>query len=344
MKRLIIAKLAVAAGIAMLAPSTGSTQEIRIVHYGGQFGKALRDVFFDPVEKELGLKIRDMSRTDMAKVKAMVESGTIEWDIVNVNTLEVGRGEREGLWEPIDWTIVDPKTTGGMGPMKYGVPFVALATGLVYSTEKYPDPSKAPQSWADFWDTKKFAARRSLDNRVRYLLDAAAMADGVNPDKLYPLDIERAFNSLNKIRSSIAVWATPPVGAVQLIANGEVDMGFSVNNEIESARAKGVPVALQYNQALYLTNAWVVVKGTPNLKKAMEVIQAMSKPEYQARFAEATYMGPINPAALPLVPDKLRGSLPSSPENLKKEVVLDNAWWAANEAAMIERFTKWMTK
>lgn len=340
----VVIGLVLALNGAMLVTNASSAEEIRIVHYGGQFGKQLREGYFDPVEKDLGVKIRDMSRTDMAKIKAMVESGKIEWDIANVNTLEVGRGAKEGLWEPIDWTVVDPKTTGSLGPMKFGVPFVGISNGIVYSTEKYPDPTMAPQTWADFWDVKKFPGRRSLDNRVRYLLEAAAMADGVDPKKLYPLDVERAFRSLDKIRPHIAVWTQPPVGAVQLIANGELNIGFSVNNEVAAARDKGVPVALQFNQGIYVTNAWVVVKGTPNLKQAMKVIQAMSNPQYQAKFAELTYMGPLNPAALPLVPEKLRAQLPTAPDNFAKQVVLDNDWWAENEARLIERFTQWMMK
>ena len=340
----VFAGFALALGATSLVPHASQAQEIRIVHYGGQFGKALREAYFDPVEEDLGVTIHDMSRTDMAKIKAMVESGNIEWDIVNVNTLEVIRGAREGLWEPIDWTVVDPKTTGSMGPMEYGVPFVALTTGMVYSTETYPDPADAPQTWADFWDVEKFPGRRSLDNRVRYLLDAAAMADGVSPDELYPLDVERAFQSLDKIRPHVDVWTHPPVGAVQLIANDEVDIGFSVNNEVAAARDNGVPVAMQFNQGLYLTNAWVVVKGSPNREKAMEVIQAMSKPEYQAKFSELTYMGPINPEALPLIPEELLKQLPTAPENFQKQVVLDNDWWAAHEGELIERFTAWMTQ
>lgn len=339
--RLIFAGISiVAVGLA----NASTAQELRVVHYGGQFGKALREAFFDPAEKELGFAIKDMSRTDMAKIRAMVQSANIEWDVVNVNTLEVGRGAKEGLWEPIDWTVIDPKVAGPAGKMEYGVPFIGITNGITYSTDKYKSASVAPRTWADFWDAKRFPGRRALDNRVRFILEVALMADGLAPDKLYPIDVERAFRSLEKIRPSIDVWANPPVGGPQLIASGEVDMAFGVNNEVENARQRGAPLGFVFNQGVYTTNAWVVVKGTPNRAKAMQFIGAVSQPQYQVRLAELTYFGPMNPDALPLIPETLRAQLPTAPDNFKQQAVLSNEWWAANEAAMIERWTKWMAR
>ena len=34
------------------------------------------------------------------------------------------------------------------------------------------------------------------------------MADGVAPDKLYPLDVDRAFKKLEEIKPNITVWWT----------------------------------------------------------------------------------------------------------------------------------------
>jgi putative spermidine/putrescine transport system substrate-binding protein len=102
-----------------------------------------------------------------------------------------------------------------------------------------------------------------LDNRVRYILEVALLADGVDPAKLYPLDVDRAFRSLERIRPNIAVWASPPVGGTQLIASGDVDLAFAVNNEVENAKLRGAPIDFHFNQGIYTTNSWVIVKGLP---------------------------------------------------------------------------------
>ncbi|MGE5536161.1 MAG: ABC transporter substrate-binding protein, partial [Acidobacteriota bacterium] len=269
-------------------------------------------------------------------------SGNVEWDVANVNTLEVGRGAKEGLWEKIDWSVVDPKVAGPVGKLEYGVPFIGFSIGLAYSTKKYPTPDVAPKSWADFWDVKKFPGPRALENRVRYQLEFALLADGVAPDKLYPLDVDRAFRKLDQIKPHIVVWAKPPVQPIELIVSGEVVMASALNNEVANAQLRGAPIAMQFNGSLYLTNAWTVLKGTPYRAEAMQFLKAVTQPEHEAKLAELTYFGPLNPDALPLIKPEVRRNLPTDPDNLRHSIQLNNEWWAAHEAALIERWNKWL--
>ncbi len=323
-------------------PVHAQDRPLTIVHYGGTFGQGMRTAFFDPAEKEMGIKIIDTSRTDMAKIKAMVQSGNIEWDVANVNTLEVGRGAREGLWEKIDWSVVDPKVAGPVGKLEYGVAFVGFSIGLAYSTKKYPSQKDAPSGWSDFWDVKKFPGPRALEDRVRYQLEFALLADGVAADKLYPLDVDRAFRKLDKIKPYITAWAKPPVQPIELIASGEVDMDSAFNNEVANAQQRGAPIALQFNGAVYTTNSWVILKGSPNKAKAMQFIKTVTQAAYEARLAELIYFGPMNPDAIALVKPDVRKVLPTEAENLKQSVALNNEWWAENEAALIDRWNKWL--
>lgn len=317
---------------------------VNVIHYGGQFGEALRKALFDPAEARLHIRIHDVSRTDMAKIKAMVQSGKVEWDIANVNTLEVWRGVKEGLWEPIDYSIVDRSVVGSSKEYEYGIPFVALSVGLVYSTKTYPSPDKAPQSWADFWDVKRFPGGRTLENRARYVLEFALMADGVPAGKLYPMDVDRAFKKLDQIKPSITTWSKPPAGPAQLIADGEVVMGNMPNNEWAEAARQGVPIGWQWNQALLTTNAWTVLKGTPHKQAVMQVLREITKPDLEAKLAELTYMGPINPKAIPLVSSKVLPYIPTTPDQLKKQAVFDHEWMGAHEAELIEKWTAWVPK
>jgi putative spermidine/putrescine transport system substrate-binding protein len=331
--------LAASAGLLDPAPAHG--QQVTVVHYGGTFGQAMRKAFFDPAEKELGIKIIDTSRTDMAKIKAMVQSGNIEWDVANVNTLEVGRGARENLWERIDWSVIDPRVAGPIGKLDHGVAFIGFSIGLGYNTKKYPSPDVAPKTWADFWDLKKFPGPRALEDRVRYQLEFALLADGVAPDKLYPLDVDRAFRKLDQIKPHIVAWAKPPVQPIELITSGEVLMASTFNNEVANAQKRGAPIAMQFDGALYLTNAWTVLRGTRNRDLAMKFIKTVTQPAYEARLAEAIYFGPINPDAIPLISSETRRNLPTEPQNLARSIRFDNEWWAENEARLIERWNKW---
>ena len=57
-----------------------------------------------------------------------------------------------------------------------------------------------PASWADFWDVKRFSGPRGLRNNPRGTLEIALLADGISAEKLYPLNLDRAFAKLDELR------------------------------------------------------------------------------------------------------------------------------------------------
>src|SRR6185437_5664835 len=79
----------------------------------------------------------------------------------------------------------------------------------------------APVSWSDVWNTKKFPGRRGMYTGVTYTLEFALLADGVPKDKLYPLDLPRAFKSLEKFKRD-AVWWTQFPQVEQMLLSKEV--------------------------------------------------------------------------------------------------------------------------
>ena len=86
----------------------------------------------------------------------------------------------------------------------YGITSYSLGTNLVYRKDKFPNGG--PQSWADFWDVKKFPGSRCFYDRSFSCLAFALLADGVPADKLYPMDVDRAFRKMSEIKPHIKVW------------------------------------------------------------------------------------------------------------------------------------------
>src|SRR5215813_6795383 len=99
---------------------------------------------------------------------------------------------------------------------EYGITSYSLGTNLVYRKDKFPNGG--PQSWADFWDVKKFPGSRCLYDRSFSCLAFALLADGVPTDKLYPMDVDRAFRKMSELKPhiesvvarGIAIAATHP--------------------------------------------------------------------------------------------------------------------------------------
>src|SRR4051794_30565390 len=59
--------------------------ELRIAAYGGTAQDAEPKAYFEPFEKLSAIKTRDFAGADLNKVKAMVDTGNIEWDVVQLS-------------------------------------------------------------------------------------------------------------------------------------------------------------------------------------------------------------------------------------------------------------------
>jgi len=134
----------------------------------------------------------------------MVESGNVTWDVVDVEYDFALAAAKAGLLEPIDFAVVDkaqidPRfvTDNAVGSFYYS--FV-----LGYNKDVLKEE---PKTWADLFDTTKFPGKRTFYKwSAPGVLEIALLADGVAPDKLYPLDLDRAFKKLDTIKGDIVWW------------------------------------------------------------------------------------------------------------------------------------------
>ena len=207
---------------------------------------------------------------------------------------------------------------------------------LAYSQKTF-SAEAAPNSWADFWDVKKFPGRRALRNHPIATLEAALMADGVAPDKLYPLDVDRAFKKLEEIKPNITVWWTSGAQSAQLLNDGEVDMEMAWNGRVSAVAKEGAKVAFTYNQGILQSTSLCILKGAPNLETAVSFLNEAVDPVHQANLPLHIDYGPGNPKAFDtgVIKPERAAQLPSEPANAAKQALMSYAWWSspAGEAA-----------
>lgn len=215
---------------------------------------------------------------------------------------------------------------------------------LAYNYKATGDASE-PKSWADFWNTAGTKGRRALQDGPRYSLEYALLADGVAPKDLYPLDVNRAFAKLDKIKSSISVWWKQAPQVPILLASGEVALASTTQSRIREIVAKeNVPLKVMWNQSL-LTVDWLAVpRGSKRTENAMKLIAFMTRADLQAKLAKETGIGPTNLEALSLLAKEEREQLPTYHYQQGEMILFDNAWWAKNFDQMMERWDAWKLK
>ncbi|GAX88981.1 ABC transporter substrate-binding protein [Effusibacillus lacus] len=320
----------------------GGDKVLNIMDWGGANTEAHKKGIYEKFEKEFGVKINLVTPTDYGKLKAMVQSGNVDIDVADVDSDFVIRGANEGLLEKLDYDIIKHKND--VMPEfvhDYGIGAELFSTVIAYNTNSFPT-GKHPKTWTEFWDVQKFPGKRSLWKYPTGLLEAALLADGVEPNKLYPLDVDRAFKSLDKIKKDVSVWWTAGAQPPQLLANGEVSLAMAWSGRISAAQSQGAPEAVEFNQGLLMGDSWVVPKGTKHKELAMKFINFAVAPENQAAYANYIDYSPVNKKALDLLSKDRIAKIGQSPENAKNQVVVNLEWWVKNFDQVNERFEKWL--
>lgn len=315
------------AGIVRAAPA-----QMIMATGGGKLDEVYRQTIFAPWKAKTGISIVTTGN-EGGRLKAMVEQKRVEWDLMQGPAEGLVVYGRQGLFEPIDYSGIDrsklvPGTTFDTFVM---TDFAAYC--VAWNTKNVT--KNAPKDWPSLW---ALDGRIGLWKRPFQTMEVALMADGVPPKSLYPLNVDRAFASLDKIKKKIVWWNSGAQGA-QVFLDGEVDAGAIWNGRVHEPRASGAPVDFVFSQALLVSDAWAIPKGAPNKAEAMQLLTYALSPEAQAAFAKAIPYGPVNSAALALLDAKTKASLPvAGPDN----VLLNVDYWAENGSSLVERFNKWV--
>src|SRR5436190_10241845 len=112
-RRRFLQKAGAAAAAAALGPliitdrTIAQTRTLFVNSWGGSFTAAQEAALFKPFTAATGIQIRTVTPVSYARIKAQVQAGSYQFDMTSVNSLLVLRAGREGLVEPIDWSIIN---------------------------------------------------------------------------------------------------------------------------------------------------------------------------------------------------------------------------------------------
>jgi len=317
--------------------------EVVVCSWGGALQAAQREAYFKPFEEMCGVKVIEAEGPDPAKVKAMVDTGNVEWDVAEWDRSTVMQLETEGdYWEEIDYSLFDTANIDEFRRYKFSVDMLPYATVIGYRTDVF---SEAPQGQADFWDLEKFAGPRSTEagaGGVVPFLEGATIAAGVAPAEVYPIDIERAFEKLSEIREEVVKFWETGAQPAQLLTDNEAVMAHAWNGRLFDIQQAGAPVEIQWNEGMLATDVWAITKGAPNLENAQKFAAFTTLAAPQARVVSLIPYGFVNNAAAELVAAERLASLPTSPDIISKLFERNSEWWTENREAVLERWNEWI--
>ncbi len=344
-RRSALQRIGAVAGAAALGPFVHTTARaadpLFINTWGGVWDRAAQGNLFDPFTKETGIPIRTVSPVSYAKLASQVRTGVYEFDVTSLGGGDLVRAAEAGLIEKVDESIIDVASLAPGQRIGEGIGCYAFATVMAYRKDRVRN---GPQSWAQFWDTQAFPGSRSLQRYPARVLPLALLAAGVPKDKLYPIDLDLAFKTLDRIKPQVRVWWSQGQQSQQLLRDGEVDaIGIWHSRVVELLR-ENVPVELVWNEAQIDRGHWVVAKGTPRAKQAWRFIASALRPERTAGFCMQADYAPVDPRVFNSVPEEAAKFMPTYPPNYKLAVEQDVVKLAQQLPEITRRFEQWIVR
>ena len=324
---------------------------------GGIVEDNMRATILKPFTAETRIDVKPVAYPSLAKLKAMVQTNTVDLDIFATDHRELIIAARQGLLEQIDYKQLPVNLQEDLIPgsvEKFGVGQMVFGQGIVYNSQRIPK-GKHPRTWAEFWDVKRFPGPRSLPDPSFNIgpLEAALIADGVPPAQLYPLDLDRAFKMMDKIRPHIVKFWSSSAEGLNLLTSGNVDIGTMTYGRVIAIKLQGdpTPLEVEFNEGFAKIFYWVIPKGAKRPGNAYKLISYFLNPRNHGAYINGyPAYGPVSTAAAKLItPENLQHVITAS-HNLPNIVMLKDDWWIEQDQSgktnfdkVLQRWKSWIS-
>jgi putative spermidine/putrescine transport system substrate-binding protein len=332
-------------GLAVLTTSGAfAGQTLTFAGWGGAGENALVPAYFTPFASATGINVTPSGPIDYEKIVQMVKAHSVSWDVVQIDP-DFGFVNSPYL-EKLNCKEIDCKnlTVGGLRTYPDAVPLETFSTVLTYSTTAFP--KIPPQTWADFYNFKKYPGKRAIMDNLggggNGTIEEALVASGVSPKKLYPLNVTRALNEIEKLRKAgDVVFYQTNQQCEDLISSGEAVMGNCLNGDAAVSKSQGAKLGWSWDQQFLFADYVAIPKGDPNSAAAMKLIAYMTSKQHNAAYASQIAYGPTNSLSLAAAAhSKYAADLPSlhSLKGANAPIVWDGDWWFQHENSLNKKW------
>ena len=313
----------------MARAATGG--ELVLQNWGGTAEKAVLAAYAEATKAATGLTlVVDGSGSMAGKVRAMEDAHHPTVDVIDLDLGTTTQLGEAGMLEELDYGIIDKtKLLPGLST-KWGVG--AYLYSYIFAVNEKRAKDKVPKTWADFWNVQDFPGKRGLPGGSQGVWEAALLADGVAPDKIYPIDMDRALRKIKALKPNAVFWKTG-AQSEDFLRQGEVMASLMWSNRAVVVRRQLKTITWGWDHAILAASGWSVPKGNPaGREAAMTFINLALDPAGQAKVFDVVGMSPTNPAASALIPPDEQQY--DATAFASQQVMLSDAWYAqhADEA------------
>lgn len=326
----------------------GLSGVVRFNQSGGELEQGFNQAFVDDFEELSGVKVVYSSpQGGLARLKAMHDAGNMQWDMLELGGLgDLLSAQDQGLLEKVDYSGIDVSQFPKQFIQEYGFDYGPSGSVLIWNKDKWPDDGKHPESVLDLFNTEEFPGKRCMlgaSPATNGILEYAAMASGVPKEDVYPIDLDRAFGELDKIKDD-AVWWESGAESIQYLLDGQCDMGttWSGRPAIRLKEDPSLPIGGTFEDAMIGGGWFAIPDGAENAENARALMRYYLQRSVQVDMCNTIaycldmpgLQKEIDPGMQPWVPLGV---------NLENTFPEDGKYWAENLPDVTTRWNEWMS-
>src|SRR6476661_560681 len=332
---------------------------LAIATWGGAYGQSQEIAYFQPFTQKTGVKITTETYDGtLAAIKDKLDNSASPFDVVDLSQAALDVLCRDGKLETLESSLLsavpggqsasDDFISGGINPC--GIASVAWSTAIAFDRQAFTKVQ--PSKIADLLDLQHFPGKRALPNSPRYTLELALLADGVDPADVYsqlatPEGADRAFKALDKIKAQI-LWWDKAEDSISMLMRRKASMAAGYSGRIfRAAVGARQRIDVMWDGQVYDLDLWAIPKAATNKDEAKRFIAFATEPAQMAAQASLIAYGPMRKSAIALVGKHpsldidMKGYLPTAPDNFRKALRFDQAWWNEHGGELATRFQTW---
>ena len=327
-----------------------SGREIVFGVWGGTFAELAKNVYVKPFEELTGatVTIEEYGDDVTAKVIAQKEQNIPGFDVISgVGALDqIAMMQQKDAILKLDYNqIPNAKYLLDNAKLDYAIGQYVISTNLAWNKDVYGD--NPPDTLQKFYDVKNYPGNRGM---IAFsptgILEQALIADGVPKDQLYPLDVDRAFKVLDRIKPSVTKWWSSGAEIRQALADGEVDCGiFWGGAVLEGIMNDGMDnIGISHDGAFLIVDCMAIPSTCQDPELAYAFLNYCISGEASAKWSEGRFYAPSTSLADENISPDLKKYFTASPENIDKAFWCDLDYWKENFEKDSERYMGWIAK
>ena len=306
------AVLAAAMGLAIgLAPAVSRAAEepkLNVYNWDTYIGETTLDSFTEGT----GIEVQYDLFANNEELFAKLKEGNPGYDLIFPSDYMVQTMVALDMLEPLDHSKipnignVDPQLANpAYDPgMAHCIPYMWGTIGIGYRKSEV----EAPQSWADLFDSDKYAGRIALLDDQRAVIGMALKYLGYSMNTTNPDEIAKARDLLIKQKPHIKAFA-PDEGQNMLIG-GDADIVMEWNGDILQVMAEDDDLAFatpKEGVQMFVDNV-CIAKGAPHPENAHAFINHLLDPSVGVEIVETINYATANLAAREQLPEELKSN------------------------------------